>query len=626
MNILNKWVFAGFAFIVSAVFVSCSDDENTQPVAPIFSEPLDYECEGNSKDTIEFVSETDWKLVSSSIWCTLSLDGELFSYDVSGKAGKNSVTFMVTDDGQSFEETVAKLTLIREGASEVIAIVRRGSKEHELKVYDADGNISDKIDIDNSGMVTFNVEANFGFAVVEQPEWLDELIVSYDNGNQGKATYIAMVKEEFEPCPAVGTIRFANEDSSIIHPCDVVYPGMDEKRIEISGVNDAYMWTLSTDGTTFTKDTSEYAGAMEYTVKSLNYKSRFICLEENDNLLVPMDDSWIKVTVDENDSSRVYITGEAYPAETEGSRKAYVFAVPDALYDDFMSEYSNMTPDEFIPTVANNVMLEVTQASDYVDLTNTFVVKNYNQKEIQCIEESDQDILALINEKYPVKNGIYSVTADVGTSLTAESYLTDDEWVGYDENNTVVIDTQGNELPFSDAGIELVIDKYYTIMFKVTAKSYIVILKGVDGEYLKALVVKPGISLEPGTGFDVKYMMTSDVPCSLETDMDITESIVERYGVKEIYSVTYDAGRKICVFPHLSEEIWIPGSLDSFILADTEGNTIDWQKAGFECWPHPTKTTEYGAAIDVQPFTMILVFVDADGKNRKAIVIKPKTE
>lgn len=638
MGKFNKWLVSGAMSLVVCIGLSgCSDDNAAQkPLEPIFLEPLALQCDVDATQTFDFTADINWKLTSDAIWCKISSDGEFFSYDIMGNAGQQNITIKVDDAGQQFVSSTAKLTLVREGQSEILAVVTRSPKEYKLKVLSADGTELTAIDIASNGSLTFDVEANFSFGAIEQPEWLENINVKY-NENSTKATFTAAVIDEQAPCSTSGTIIFANEGKDVTYSYDVTYSGMNPEKAEIIGET-PWGWSLSADATTFSASNSQsgealtYSGSIPYKVNTLNYNCHYLCFEViEDDALQLMDNDWIKVEVDTNDPSQVKISGEAYPAETEGERTAYVYAIPDAVYGKFMDIYDVVTnATAFVDSTMNYVMLEVTQVSDYVDTTPAFVIKGYDMVEKNCFEETDPDILALIEEKYPVKEGVYSVSADVASALTIETFLTDNEWVGWSSDNTVIIDTNGNIIDHKDVSFEPMLDsneQYYSIMLKAIAKPYIMILKGVDGEYIKALVVKSGITLDPGTGFSVRYKRnTADLACALETDMELAASIIERYGIYEIYSITEEVGEHVFIYPHLTEDEWMAGSLDAFILADADGNVVKWQEVKFECGQSATNSSEYYASLTIQDYTIIMVFVDVDGNNRKAMVIKPKMD
>lgn len=630
-----KRLSTGLMVFAIGVLVACSDDDNSAqgPLEPLFPEPQKVSCEVGATEVLEFDVDVAWSLASSAIWCEISTDNETFAYNISGKADKQNVFIRVSDLAQEFEETTANITLTRNGWDEVIAVVYRAPKGYTLRVIDSDGNDVESVKISSNGTVRFDVDANFGFGISEYPDWLNEpTVTSDDNALYGKK-YKFDVLEEFEPYALNGTIMFVDEQNRVSYPYEISYSGMDSQKIEISGET-PWGWNLSSDGTLFSVNSSisgsniEYTGAVPYGVRCFNYDCRFVCFEEVENSLKLMteENSWLNITVDADDVSKVLVSGEAYPAETEGSRKAYLYAVPVAAYDAFMELYAEVSDLSFIDSTYNNVMMEVTQISDYVDLTTGFEVTDYAMNTIECFEESDEAILALLNEKYALESEIYAISVDFGTYISINTKLGDERWEGWKTDNIVLLDIEGNEIDKATVSkYEVAMnsnDEYY-ISLNAPAEPMIVLLKGNDGTYIKALVVKSGIVLDPGTGFDVRYFMTQNVACALETDMDIAAMIIEKFNVNEIYSVTQKVGRTLYITPRLTEDRWDAGNLDATILVDVDGNTIKHADVSFEGGQDPYNNEYYYASLKVKKTPIIMVFVGRDGKNIKAMVVKP---
>ena len=148
----------------------------------------------------------------------------------------------------------------------------------------------------------------------------------------------------------------------------------------------------------------------------------------------------------------------------------------------------------------------------------------------------------------------------------------------------------------------------------------VLVLKGTNGEYLKALVVKSSLVLDPGEGFYVKYRMVEDIPCELEKDMEVAAFIARNYGVKEIYTVSSRVGRTLQIFPNLSENEWNGGDASGIIIIDTEGNVMKPSDVKYE--PALDADNNFYASVIVKRNTFILIFVGPDGQNIKAMVVR----
>lgn len=630
MKIYNKWFSVILVALSFAAFVSCSnDDDNSAPVlSPVFDEPLLLSCNAGDVECIEFESETDWSLSTGAIWCTLSLDGENFEYDVNGSAGEAKVYVKIGSEASDFEETTTCLTLLRQEQNEVIANIRRSPKHYELSIVDEHGNVCENIGIERNGIVSFDVDANFTFGVSEKPEWIEDFIITPVQGSVNKKNIYVTVSEKFEPYPCSSTLVFMNHDGSAVFDCPISYPGMEPSVIKIDGVN-PWGWTISADGQSFTNSASltgekiEYTGALNYNIKTFKNDSKYMFFEESGNTISmqPAENFWMRIEVEASDSSQVSVVADAYPAQTEGSRKGYVLAMPAMLYDEMLAQFEANPTTSFIDEKYNYVILEATQVSDYVEPYKGFYVNDAMLNKLDCFEETDATFLAMLQDKFALEN-VYAVSADAGMYLHIYPNLTDDSWEGWNPENTIIVDANGNEIDKTAVSFEPGMnmnDEYYMLL-QALAEPIAVVLKGVNGEYLKALVVKSSLILDPGSGFDVKYRMVEDVPCELEKDMELAAFIANNYGVKEIYSVSSRVGRTLQIFPRLTEQEWNGGDVSAIIIIDTEGNPMLLSDVKYE--PALDADNNYYVGVNVKRDTYIMIFVGVDGRNIKAMVVR----
>lgn len=501
MKNYKKWFVKSITAVAVMGFVACSSSDD-DPILPEFPEQIQsVECAVDATANIAFEANMAWQLSSGAAWCTLSVDGIEYLADVSGAAGSNNVLVKVSDAGQDFIESSADITLSMGGENRVIAKVVRPGKDYILALYSSDGNPMDSIGIASNGSVTFNVVANFAFAAVELPEWMDEPYVVTSDTSEFTKTYTLSVADAFSPFEQSGVISFADEQGNNRFDYRVDYSGMDAAYISVSG-NNSWHWTVSGDGKTFTQANSLTGGevviedAVPFTVVTRNFDCRYVGMGVNGDKLELLDHSWLAVTVDDNDASSVKITAEAAPADMAIDRQAYVFAVPAGVYDDFIARYNNCQDVSFIDST-QYVLFEATQkAVATVEDEVTFEVKHKNMYDVECINLPYGDLRDYLTSEYSL-NEIYSISVDAGMPLTIYTHLTDNEWEGWTSYNVIAADVNGNSIDVADLRYETGwsegTEEYY---IQITTPenfntAFVLVLKGVSGTNIKALVVNP---------------------------------------------------------------------------------------------------------------------------------------
>ena len=639
IRLINRFLFV-FVATVSCLLIACSDNNESENVVlkPIFDTPLKLSCVANDCKEIDFTSDSDWRLVSGAIWCKLSLDGENYSYSISGKKGENKVYLQINDEASDFNESSADIKIVRQGKEELIATVLRAPQEYEFSLFsieESEEKELQSISMSDNGSVLFNVQANFNFGITEIPDWLSDFTISKIDNNPNKREFKVSVLPDHEPYKKEGSLKFEDEGGNVSYIYNITYPGMNPKKLVIDG-DEIKGWTLSSDGVTFSNKNAVSGkeiireNGVQYNVKAFNYDCNYLFFEENGNELLLMNDndSWLKVNKSAVSPAEITVTANAYPENMEGSRKGYVFVFPVAVNDSIMELYASVSDVSLLDSIYDNMLMEVTQVSDYVDLTKGFrVVAGYEENAVECFKESDEALISVINSKYDVTE-IYAASVETATRITAYTNLTYEDWNGDNMENIIILDGSGNIIndPVNTIGLEMGMtqsDEYY-ITLRAQATPVIVILRNDSGEYIKALVVKSSIVLNPGTGYEIKNMLTfENLECVLETDAELAAELVARYGTKEIYTVSEKVGYFIYIYPQLSLEEWDVVSDKSLILADADGNEINPQEVKLECGEDSENEGYYYATLMVKNRVLVLVFVGTDGENKKVLVIRP---
>ena len=171
----NKHNIFFFCLMVLATwFVGACDDE-TMGGETLLGFPADtlFVATPGEEVDVTFNVGYDWNITSDKEWC--KVDGEY--KNTRGKAGKSTVTFVVSEFGNLFAADTAAITLYMNDDSRVIArIVRNATKKYTLTVKNGERVCvaGETIEIGVTGKQTLSVELNFGVDQLRYtfPEWV----------------------------------------------------------------------------------------------------------------------------------------------------------------------------------------------------------------------------------------------------------------------------------------------------------------------------------------------------------------------------------------------------------------------------------------------------------------------
>ena len=366
----NKFTLGWFFIsLLMAFAVTACDDDDNDVVNVTFPEKQTIGGAVNETKSLTFDAVADWTLTSSTTWCYFITEETpaakaaegVKEYAISGKAGKQTVTIGISEEGQEYDQaTVASIIIRMNGQEAVLAEVTRNAAGRTFKLYkkgegDAWVEVSaeEGIEAGYDNFIQYKAEANFRFAATNRPEWL-----SIEGGsivgttNQAVLFGIKVVegRPEYSKYEQNAPINFQDEEGKSVFTYPVNYKGMDPEAMELSGPN-PYNWVVSLDGKTFVQTSTSgaegtsinltYNNFVEYTVDVLKDDFVPVFVEEYDNYGMtafktnipnpelpdePMVD-WIHIT--KNGKNKVRITVD--PSDTK--RKGYVLILPKALYE-----------------------------------------------------------------------------------------------------------------------------------------------------------------------------------------------------------------------------------------------------------------------------------------------------
>lgn len=366
----NKFTLGWFFIsLLMAFAVTACDDDDNDVVNVTFPEKQTIGGAVNETKSLTFDAVADWTLTSSTTWCyfiteetTAAKAAEgVKEYAISGKAGKQTVTIGISEEGQEYDQaTVASIIIRMNGQEAVLAEVTRNAAGRTFKLYkkgegDAWVEVSaeEGIEAGYDNFIQYKAEANFRFAATNRPEWLSiegGSIVGAANQEVLFGIKVVEGRPEYSKYEQNAPINFQDEEGKSVFTYPVNYKGMDPEAMELSGPN-PYNWVVSLDGKTFVQTSTSgaegtsinltYNNFVEYTVDVLKDDFVPVFVEEYDNYGMtafktnipnpelpdePMVD-WIHIT--KNGKNKVRITVD--PSDTK--RKGYVLILPKALYE-----------------------------------------------------------------------------------------------------------------------------------------------------------------------------------------------------------------------------------------------------------------------------------------------------
>ncbi|WP_418944346.1 DUF5003 domain-containing protein [Phocaeicola plebeius] len=366
----NKFTLGWFFIsLLMAFAVTACDDDDNDVVNVTFPEKQTIGGAVNETKSLTFDAVADWTLTSSSTWCYFITEETpaakaaegVKEYAISGKAGKQTVTIGISEEGQEHDQaTVASIIIRMNGQEAVLAEVTRNAAGRTFKLYkkgegDAWVEVSaeEGIEAGYDNFIQYKAEANFRFAATNRPEWLSiegGSIVGAANQEVLFGIKVVEGRPEYSKYEQNAPINFQDEEGKSVFTYPVNYKGMDPEAMELSGPN-PYNWVVSLDGKTFVQTSTSgaegtsinltYNNFVEYTVDVLKDDFVPVFVEEYDNYGMtafktnipnpelpdePMVD-WIHIT--KNGKNKVRITVD--PSDTK--RKGYVLILPKALYE-----------------------------------------------------------------------------------------------------------------------------------------------------------------------------------------------------------------------------------------------------------------------------------------------------
>lgn len=412
-TLCKGWLFIGL--LMAFCLAACSDDDDNA-VTPIFPEKQNFICNSNDTREFTFTANTNWSLASSAIWCKFKTDDDLGEFVLSGTAGTQTVTLVITNDNmQVGDVSVAKLELTMGGQTIVIGEVTRSKVDYELKIYDKEGNDITKDGVLKVGYqeyVHFDVEANFRFAATNLPGWVEldggSLVGPVNKKVRGGLRIIENESREKYPVLASdeNVITFSDEEGRAFHSIKLVYEGMTPGVMELKRPSsNMYDWVVSLDGKSFTQGSGGVAGTgssttsfknrLPFTVKTLEDKYHVVFVAKgasNNNLYVEgVDDEWVSEKwmscEDEKKNGNISLIVDPFtpiPGYSE-EKVGYVLVFSEMEYNSIKDDLENTIID------GSNLVYKYEQAN---------LLLQFTQKEVKSSGEDENPFTAVDGQSY----------------------------------------------------------------------------------------------------------------------------------------------------------------------------------------------------------------------------------
>ncbi|MBR2866660.1 MAG: DUF5003 domain-containing protein [Alistipes sp.] len=410
MNSILKRAY--YALIITALVgaASCEGEDDTTAVE--LPKAVEITCKAGDTPTFTFTAAADWQLSSDATWCKFDTAAGLV-LDTSGKAGENTIRLNITDENIKSEATRATLSIKMGDKSGVIATVVRDAKKQYMHLYDSDNNPASAIEIGYVDWISFSIEADFRFAAVEYPAWV-EFEGGAVTGVAGKRTEARArivpdgEREQYPITEEDGvSVTFTDESGDISFSFPVIFKGMDDTELSFTApTSSTYGWEVSLDGKSYRQKneaTGEYTtfeDGLTYKITALNNDYEVLLIERVVDRGIPsyvfgvewmtFDKTTATLSVEASDSSR-YGVAMVLPRGTYNAIvndiKSHIIGIDDASGLDLEainSEYQRYIITEF-------TQMDFTERDPYEGM---YVYHSLTIYEIPCMPYTNAEVIA----------------------------------------------------------------------------------------------------------------------------------------------------------------------------------------------------------------------------------------
>lgn len=299
-KLFNKQIIATLLIATVALFAQACDKEPNVAKIPGAEE---YVCSAGDTIDLTFTAGDKWSLSSNQKWCQFVTYAGMMQ-DTSGGAGVHTVKIAISDENPSKNVDEAKITIKIGSASGIIATVKRNPSQYYMKILDITDTKRDVVRLQYVDWCENRIEANFRFAAIDWPEWVEFAVRNDENkivpttsitgGADDQTVFYARIvnNNDRERKPITSgdgyTITFTDEAQEQTFSFPIVYDGMGVDNIAFVGPSEqVYGWKVSLDGTTFTQtnnvtgQTMTFSNSLDFDIIAHEGNFAVIYLEQN---------------------------------------------------------------------------------------------------------------------------------------------------------------------------------------------------------------------------------------------------------------------------------------------------------------------------------------------------------
>lgn len=351
----NLW---GILLIVATTVTSCSVEEGPQTIPNM----KNIICNAGDRPTFTFTAGDSWQLSSDATWCKfITSAGE--QQDMSGYAGTHTITLKITDEGIKNQPTFAHITIKMGESSAIIVTIERGADRLYMRIYDITETPISAVELGYVDWVPFYIEANFRFAAVDFPDWIElgvkdgnDIVAGAITGSPDEITeaYARIINDGERECHTISiedgyVVTFSDESGENTFEFPIIYNGMGKDDLTFVGPSEStFGWEVSLDGSEFRQIDEEtgvvtvFNDGLEYSIASRDNEYTTLFIEKVVDRGIPsydFDATWMHFDIQE-------MILRVDPAES--TRYGMVMALPNGIYNRIRTDLAGniLEPDE----------------------------------------------------------------------------------------------------------------------------------------------------------------------------------------------------------------------------------------------------------------------------------------